>query len=447
MSRPIGRLHSICCVRRLAFNSIVLSLGSYVAAGGSALTYLLAARALGPTLFGSLSGAIGLAIIVAAFGDFGVNGWTIRALARSPTSMDLFRETLTAKLTLATLLALAWIVVALTTMEGSSLKLPVALLGGYVLSLVIAGTLMVPFRASENMTVVSIVGAVEKAVALGVWLTMQAHGGHGPEALPVALVVGGAASVVCAAVLIPRRLLAIAAPSLRQILDLWRSSYSFGMVGVSAQILRADVAIVSAVSGPFAAGVYAAPARLTSFLTVIPASFSAAVFPRIARSTGNGTSRRPELVGAAAMLALMVLLLGGLAVAAPLVVPLLLGKAYLASVGVLRIYLLVALINSANQPLLALLQAAGLEHYAGRAVMVTAAAGLLAIAAGARVGGAEGAAVGALFMQLLQLVLFASRALRMPHRREASHLMAEATHDDRGVLWVPTEGGNDLFGS
>jgi len=359
--------------------------------------------------------------------------------------MDLFRHTLTAKLTLASLLALAWAVVVLATMEGSSLKLPVTFLGGYLLTLVIAGTLTVPFRASENMTVVGVVGAVEKTVALGAWLAIQAHGGHGPEVLPVALLIGGAASVVCAAALIPRHLLTIAAPSLRQILELWRSSYSFGMVGVSAQILRADVAIVSAVSGPFVAGVYAAPARITSFLTVIPASFSAAIFPRLARSTSNGSSRRPELVSAAAMLALMALLLGGLELAAPLVVPLVLGHAYLASVGVLRIYLLVALVNSANQPLLALLQATGLEHYAGRALIATAAAGLLAVAAGGRLGGAVGAAMGVLLMQLLQLVLFASKALRMPRRSQALHLIADVTRDGRGVPSVSAEEGNQLL--
>lgn len=429
-------------MRRLAFNSIVLSLGSYVATGASALTYLLAARTLGPTLFGSLSAAIGLAIVVSTFGDFGVNGWTIRALAQSPSSVGLFGQTLTAKLTLAAMLALAWVVIALTILEGSSLQLAVALLGGYLLSLVIAGTLTVPFRASEKMTVVSTVAAVEKVVALGAWLAMQAHGGLGPEALPIALVVGGVASVVCAAVLVPRHLLALTTPSIRQILELWRSSYSFGMVGVSTQLLRADVAIVSAVSGPFSAGVYAAPARLTAFLTVIPASFSAAVFPRIARSSSNGASRRPELVSAGAMLALMVLILGGVAVAAPLVVPLLLGQAYAASVGVLRIILLVALVNSANQPLLVLLQAAGLERYAGRSVMATAATGLLAIAAGARVGGAQGAAVGALVMQLLQLLLFSAKALRMPYRRQTSHPLADATQDDRAVESAPAEGGD-----
>ena len=425
-------------MRRLAFNSMVLTLGAYVAQGASVLTYVLAARALGPSVFGLLSSAIGVAILVAGFGDFGINGWAIRALARNPSSLELFRQTLTAKLTLASLLALAWVAISLTILGRSSLELPVALLSGYLLSQVVAGTLTVPFRAAENMTVVSIVGAVEKAVALGMWLAMQRHGGYPPEMmLPIALLAGGGASVVCALVLIPRHLLAIAAPSLRQVLELWRSSYSFGMVGVSAGILRADVAVVSAIAGPYASGVYAAPARLTTFLVVIPASFSAAVFPRIARASADGTSRRPEIISAAAMLALMVLMLGALAIAAPVLVTLALGPAYSSSVLVFRIYLLVVLINAANQPLLALLQAEGYEHYAGRVVVASAVVGLLTIAAGAYIGGAAGAAAGAVLLQLLQVLMFVSKAVRRPRPIRATHVLADVTDSGLEVQMLP----------
>ncbi len=434
-------------MRRLALNSIVLTLGAYFAQFANLLIYLLAARSLGPAIFGPLSGAIGIAILAASFGDFGINGWTIRALARSQSSIELFKQTLTAKLTLVTLMALAWVVVSIATLRGSPLQLPIALLAGYMLSLVVAGTLTVPFRASENMSVVSLVGAVEKAVTLGVWLAMQSFGRYRPELiLPVALLAGGGASVACAAVFIPRRFLAITAPSLRQIVELWQSSYSFGMVGVSAQIQRADVAIVSGLAGPYAAGVYAAAARLVSFMSVIPASFSAAVFPRLARSSREANSRRAELIGAAAMVALMVLLLGTFGVLAPLAVRLALGPAYLSSVPVFRIYLLVVLINAANQPLLALLQAEGHEHYTGRVMVVAAIIGLLAVAAGAYAGGATGAAVGAVVLQLLQLVLFASKTLRKHPPNNGNHVEAEVTDGGIEVHWLPAEVADDAIG-
>jgi O-antigen/teichoic acid export membrane protein len=402
---------------------------------------------LGPAGFGPLSGAIGIAIVVAAFGDFGINGWAIRALARNPSSIERFRQTLTAKLTVATLLAFVWIMIALATLQGSSLRLPVVLLGGYLLTLVVAGTLTVPFRASENMTVVSIVGAVEKAVALGVSLVAQALVGYQPEVLPIALLVGGGASVGFALALIPRHLLAIEPPSIRAIVELWRSSYSFGMVGVSAQILRADTAIVNAFSGSYAAGVYAAPARLTSFLAVIPASFSAAVFPRIVRSSAHGTSQRPEILGACVMLAVMVLLLVTLAIAAPVLILLTLGPAYSASVLVFRIFLIVVLLNAANQPLLALMQAEGREHYAGWVLVASAVIGLVTIGWGAYIGGAAGAAVGALILQMLQLVLLGSMALRRPHSLRATNVVADVRDGDLEVHMLLPEVVDDAASS
>jgi O-antigen/teichoic acid export membrane protein len=441
-------LHSMYRVRRLAFNAIVLTIGAYVAQGANVLTYVLAARALGPAVFGPLSGAIGIAILVAGFGDFGINGWAIRELARSPSSIELFKETLTAKLTLAALMAVAWVVISGATLGRSALGMPIMLLAGYLLSLVVAGTLTVPFRASENMSVVSFVGAVEKVVTLCVWLALQSLGRYRPELiLPMALVAGGGASVVCAALFIPRGLLAIATPSLRRVVELWQSSYSFGLVGVSAGILRADVAIVSAIAGPHASGIYAAPARITSFLVVIPSSFSAAVFPRIARSSADGTSRRPEVTSAGAMLAVMVLLLGVFAVVAPVVIPVALGPAYLSSVLVFRIYLLVVLINAANQPLLALLQAEGYEHYVGRVMLASAVLGLITIAVGTYVGGAPGAAVGAVLLQLVQVLLFGWKALRRPRPLRATRIVADVADGGFEVQVLPPEVVDDTVHS
>jgi O-antigen/teichoic acid export membrane protein len=419
---------------------MVLTVGAYVAQGANVLTYLLAARALGPAVFGPLSGAIGIAIVAAGFGDFGINGWAIRALARSPSSIGLFSQTLTAKLTLAALMAVAWVVISIATFGRYSLELPITLLAGYLLSLVVAGTLTVPFRASENMSVVGLVGAVEKLVALGVWLAMQSFGRYRPEImLPVALVAGGIASVLCAVVFTPRHLLAITPPSLRRMVELWRSSYSFGMVGVSAQIQRADVAIVSAIAGPLASGVYAAPARLTSFLSVVPASFSVAIFPRMARSSATGASRRTEVISSAGMLAAMVLLLGCVAVWAPALIRVALGPAYLSSVLVLRIYLLVVLISAANQPLLALLQAEGHENYAGKVVVSSALVGLIGIALGAHAGGAAGAAGGAILLQLLQFLLFASKALRRFRPPRTAYVVAGVRDGGFEVQMLPPE--------
>jgi O-antigen/teichoic acid export membrane protein len=143
------------------------------------------------------------------------------------------------------------------------------------------------------------------------------------------------------------------------------------------------------------------------------------------------------------MVALMVLLLGVVAFAAAPAVSLLLGNAYLSSVGVLRVYALAVLINAANQPLLALLQAEGYEHYAGRVVAGAVIVGLFAIAAGARVGGPTGAAFGAVLLQLLQLLLFVPKALQKLRPVLPSRVVTDVTDAGLQVQWLPAEAGDN----
>src|SRR5581483_8389824 len=181
--------------------------------------------------------------------------------------------------------------------------------------------------------------------------------GSHPETLAIALVVGGAVSVVFGLAVIPRRFLKLGATSPRQIVRLWLASYSFGMVGAAAQLLRADVAIVTAVAGPYAGGVYAAPARLFTFLTVLPSSFSVALFSRVASAHGDLSVRRQALVLGGVVVGILSVALLVLGATARTVVPVVLGAGYSSSADVLRIYLVVILLNAANQPLLALLQA------------------------------------------------------------------------------------------
>jgi O-antigen/teichoic acid export membrane protein len=126
-------------VRKLALNSMVLAVGLYFASGASAFSYLLAARALAPTTFGFISGVIGIALVVAALADLGVNGWAIRALARRPPATDLFTRTLSAKVTLAALLAIVWVVISVAFPRDASLKLPATLVAGSLLCTVVAG--------------------------------------------------------------------------------------------------------------------------------------------------------------------------------------------------------------------------------------------------------------------------------------------------------------------
>jgi O-antigen/teichoic acid export membrane protein len=154
----------------------------------------------------------------------------------------------------------------------------------------------------------------------------------------------------------------------------------------------------------------------------------------MARSSAGRASRQPEIIGTAAMLLVMAILLATFALLAPILISIALGPAYLSSVLVFRIYLLVVLINAANQPLLALLQADGHEHYAGRLVLVSAVMGLVSIAAGSYFGGAAGAAMGAVLVQLFQVTMFGWKALQQRHRPRLEHLVAtdDVVHSKTG---------------
>lgn len=420
-------------------NSIWLTVGAYVAQGANLLTYVLAARYLGPAVFGALTAGIGLAIVAATFADFGINGWAIRAVARDPKSPDSFVRTLTAKLVLSVLLAALWITGSFLFESRAQLSWAFGLLGIYLLLLVVAGTLTVPLRASEQMATVSVIGVAEKLTTLVAWLVLHAALGSSPVFLPLAMVIGSFASVCVALAFMPKSFLRIARPSFTSLASIWRYSFSFGMVGVSAQIQRADVAIVSVLAGPYAAGIYAAPARLTSFLGVVPASFSAALYPRLAGASGDKSARRDALLSGTGVLLLMVLGMLIVYVKAPVVVGLALGSAYESSTDVLRIYLLVVLLNSVNQPLLAVLQAEGEERYGAVVVIASAIAGLGAVALGARLYGAPGAALGVVVLQGLQVLLFAPKALQMGRRVGGMRPVADLTEDGLGLSLVSSD--------
>src|SRR5207248_1683736 len=240
---------------------------------------------------------------------------------RAPSSIEPFIRTLTAKVAISVVLGALWATATLVTMNRSSLVLAASLLAGYLVLFIVMGTLTVPFRAAENMAVVGLVDSVEKCSALGAWILLRPIVGRHTELLPATLTVGCAIAVLFALAFLPTRFRSVRWPSPHQVVRLWRSSFSFGMVGVASQILRADVAIVGSAAGSYAAGVYAAPARFANVLTVVTASFSAAVFPRLAGGLNRQAVRKQAVVGAAVVLALMACGLFVVGAAAPVIVP------------------------------------------------------------------------------------------------------------------------------
>lgn len=104
--------------------------------------------------------------------------------------------------------------------------------------------------------------------------------------------------------------------------------------------MQGDRLMLISLAGEKAAGLYAAAARMTELMYVIPVALGAAFLPRLAglyESDVGGYARLARKAGGV-LIAVTVLISAGVSLLAPLAVPLLLGDAYRATAGVWAIH-------------------------------------------------------------------------------------------------------------
>jgi O-antigen/teichoic acid export membrane protein len=414
-------------VHRLFKNSALLTAGSIAAQMCSAATFWLLARASAPREFGVVVGALGLAVLLSTVLDFGLNSYTLRELASNPEEPKLFARTFSVKMSLGLAVAILWMATVLLIAEFESVSLGLAMFGPYVLASMLTGTLLLPFRSAQRMGVVASLQVLQSLVGLiflGFLIAVSATGSY---ALPLALTVGSILAALTALVLSDNRSSLFERPATRDFRELWSKSVGFGLASLGTQLQRADVAIVGVLAGPQAAGIFAAPARITNMLGVLPTAFSGAVFPFVAAQNRTLSARKDWLIGTGTVVVLTCVPLAMIFVFADTLVIRVLGDSYAASGSILRIYLVGMVFATVNGPLSALLQAEGEERYVAKAVGGAAIFGLLTVAVGAAVGGAPGAAVGFLALQVLVAMSLAQRALTTHDARLARESIAART--------------------
>jgi O-antigen/teichoic acid export membrane protein len=389
-------------MKRFAINSIWMSAGLFSASALSVLGYVVAARLIGPAEFGGVLAAFGLAVIVVSFVDFGINNWTIREMVRTDGSVESYARTLGVKIALGGVLATLWLGIVGGMSIGSSRATAYLPFGIYIFFAALASTLAIPFRAQERFTPVAMSGVTEKASVLVILGGLVVANKLNAVGFSLALAVGPIASSTQLALALDRRFLKAPATTTHDIIAMWNAAKHFGLTGVASQVLRADVAIVAALSGASAAGIYAAPSRITLVLVLLPGALSITLFSRAARQTrGTVVELRAVLL---TLLLLMLPVLIAIYIAAPPLVHTVLGSDYAASVAVLRILLLMVLMNTVNQPLMAALQARGEDAFVAATLWISAGIGLVGVAIGAAALGPTGAAFGAVSMQAIVLV-------------------------------------------
>lgn len=181
------------------------------------------------------------------------------------------------------------------------------------------------------------------------------------------------------------------------------ASWPFYVNSFATQFRNLDTTLVAAFAGPAQGGLYAAAARLTGPLRILPTSLAAVLLPNATRANEVSVRRR-SLALTLYVVLVMTLIYGVLALIVPWGIPVVLGRSYSASIPALQI-VLVGLVFAAGSSLLsASLQGWGDAPYVGMVAATTSALCLVSVSIGAAVGGAKMAGAGLALSFLVQAI-------------------------------------------
>jgi O-antigen/teichoic acid export membrane protein len=378
-------------LRRLLTNTLSLFAGYGAAQALTAVAYILVARAIAPSGFGELAAYMGVAMLVVSIGDFGFTAWVVRELARAESD-EVFASSIDVRSSVAASAGGAWIVVTAVLALIAGAPSYVVVFGLWIAFALMSSTLLAPLQAVERMRQVAAVAVLERLVLVAV-VVVGVAADQAAASMAIGLALGSLAGAATAATLVRAPIRSIRFPGVSNVYRALRASAGFALSALALQAQRVDAALVSFVASPYDAGIYAAPARVTGVLAILPISFTTALFPMAAKESGPIWTPR-----------LRKLLLGMLVSSTVVVIPLfafadvladrVLGPDYRESGDVLRVILIGVIIGSVNYPIATVYQARGLEYFVAKAVGVGTAFGLTVIVLGAAVAGAEGAALG-----------------------------------------------------
>lgn len=382
---------------------MILIIGRTAGLGMLGVTYLLAARRLGPEDFGPLAAAAGVGTLALSFADAGLNSVSLRYLAANPDDNSEYRHTLDFKVFIALLLSTVWLASTFLIALAFGSALLFAPLAFMVGARILLETLLVPAAANGRMRTVAGYGLLDRFITLSLTallLTLNIGGW--------ALTIGLASGPVGSLALLFKRVSTIGhrpRPRMRGLRDALGTSKHFWIVAVASQLMALDTTIVALIAGRRAAGIYGAPARLLGPLGVAASAYAYALFASmsagVATSPVEAWSSMSQVIRRLAVVTLTVATIG--LIAAPEAVQLLLGRTYVGAVGVFRIILLTAAIGAINAPVASGLQALGREGPVA-AVVVTAGACGLTLVAGGSIVSVTVAATGVLLAQVLVFV-------------------------------------------
>lgn len=375
----------------------------------TAVTQIVAARALGPSALGKEMALFAVCTTISLLINFGSNTFLLREISNGVIGPGAFVRKFSGKV-YATIAVSAGLAVVVGSMEDW-----VAGLATGVLLLVTTALLNVAVPLNANLLFLRSGVASVSGRATSVLLAVILSAADAVSNLFVIAMAGGSAVTVFLAIAIYPAGFRRASMTIRYWLkpsNPWRGGGGFGPASVALATAALDAPILVASGGSYQAGVYSAVARWTQPIALIGSSFSQAKFPGAAAARGEREAWR-ALTHGSGILVFTVVICVAIAAGADTLVLLLLGDQFAGSGPILAVLSLAVIPATAAAVLLAFLNATGHERFAGRTLIGGSLAQLVLVASlGGRLGAYAGA-IGFASSQLIVVLLLSLKSRRV----------------------------------
>ena len=385
-----------------------------IAQGLVALVYLFAARGSEPSEFGLTIAAIALGLSAVGFIDFGTGSHWVREFAGGRMTNDELGRRTAVKVFVSLLLGLLWLGISLVFFPSTQLWIASPIMVAFVVNMASA----VPLRGRARGELVAISIVAERVVAAGLFFVLLFFNvGPATTILWISLVLGSLTATCINWQMTSKSERPLL--SLRPLGNPWQGSRYFGIAAVANGAQNLDLAVLAAVAGPAAAGLYGAVNRWTQPMTLLAGAFSSAAAPFIAQSADIHSAwisiRRSIWMPLGAVAVSLFVFL-----TAPILVPFLLGISYEGSVDILRVLALACIPSIISQPLYVTLQFLGYDKFVAVTMTILVIPQLLLVIFLGSSFGAMGAAWVFLGFQLVLVSLLGTAVLRVvqTHKRK-----------------------------
>lgn len=329
--------------KRYAAGAFWMIITRILSMGVSLFAAFYIARTLGPQNFGELSYATSLISLLGFFSALASSTVICRDLVRTPTEQDKILGT-------SAIISFAGTITTISLVLGISLLLPHDQLSIYVLLILCAGQLFTPFQVSQNIFFAT---AQTKSISIGQFVV------HLTISLTKVLVmIQGHGVLILATVLFIEQIFSAAVfiylyfrltkhtplnwrPSLAYAKQLALDSLPYAIITMaSTASARIDQVFIKHYLSTASVGIYSVAVQLTEIWQVLPQMLLAAVYPALVNAQAS-TSHYKKRIYLLGFFVCMYGLAAALATTlfAPLLVPLLYGEAFLASIGLVQIYI------------------------------------------------------------------------------------------------------------